>query len=249
MKYAIEGEFALLYSRKKWDPDLLRNPDTMSSDDLREILQMIYGFVKPDMPDSQDDMAQYNRVNAIVATLLWPDAKNRLKQRGLNDDEIAQLSVYQVVVPYIMESIQKEYDAIRCYDHVNRLTATEPEQAMRVKTSFPNEYHDRKTHESFQVMDVIMAMTHIGIEMAENMENRFAAMDDSLVIIEALRWYAAEHNGKLPEKLDEIQMAIIPNICRTTGEPFQYRLDGDVAELYVEDMYGNTFVWRISLRK
>jgi hypothetical protein len=52
----------------------------------------------------------------------------------------------------------------------------------------------------------------------------------ALRVIEALRMYAAEHNGKLPKSLDEMTAVPVPR-NPATGKPFEYRLNGTTAVL------------------
>jgi hypothetical protein len=47
--------------------------------------------------------------------------------------------------------------------------------------------------------------------------------------VEALRLYAAEHDGKLPGKLDDVKLPL--PVDPATGKPFSYRLDGATAHL------------------
>ncbi len=47
--------------------------------------------------------------------------------------------------------------------------------------------------------------------------------------VEALRLYAAEHDGKLPANLSEITVPLPPDPF--TGKPFHFRLDGPTAHL------------------
>jgi hypothetical protein len=53
---------------------------------------------------------------------------------------------------------------------------------------------------------------------------------DLLRVIEALRLYAAEHDGKLPAALDDIKDVPIP-LDPVSGKPFGYKLDGGTATL------------------
>ncbi len=50
-----------------------------------------------------------------------------------------------------------------------------------------------------------------------------------LRIVEALRLYAAEHKGKLPQSLDELVVPV--PVDPVTGRPFPYRLDGETASV------------------
>ena len=47
--------------------------------------------------------------------------------------------------------------------------------------------------------------------------------------VEALRMYAAEHDGKLPEKLADIALPL--PVDPFTGKPFRYAKDGETAHL------------------
>ena len=52
----------------------------------------------------------------------------------------------------------------------------------------------------------------------------------ALRVVEALRIYAAAHNGKLPQKLDEITEVPLPD-DPGSGRPFEYHREGDVGVL------------------
>ncbi len=52
--------------------------------------------------------------------------------------------------------------------------------------------------------------------------------------VEALRMYAAEHNGKLPAKLDDIRLPL--PVDPATGKPFTYKVDGKTAHLHGEPL-------------
>ncbi len=52
--------------------------------------------------------------------------------------------------------------------------------------------------------------------------------------VEALRIYSAEHDGKLPAKLDDIRLPLA--VDPATGEPFTYKVDGKTAHLYGEPL-------------
>jgi hypothetical protein len=52
----------------------------------------------------------------------------------------------------------------------------------------------------------------------------------SLRVIEALRMYAASHDGRLPARLEDIDQIPVPD-NPATGKPFAYRLEGATAIL------------------
>ena len=62
--------------------------------------------------------------------------------------------------------------------------------------------------------------------------NAFLRMDQSidlLKIVEAIRYYAAVHEGKLPESLDAIQELDVPKINPINGQPYGYHAEGNKA--------------------
>ena len=61
-------------------------------------------------------------------------------------------------------------------------------------------------------------------------ENRLTREFAALRVIEAVRLYAADHDGKLPEKLSDIHAVPIP-VDPGSDKPFEYHLDGQTAVL------------------
>jgi hypothetical protein len=72
--------------------------------------------------------------------------------------------------------------------------------------------------------------------------------------VEAVRFYAAEHGGKLPPDLGAIKQVPVPT-DPVTGKAFEYRLDGDVATLTAPPPgkeaphAGNSTVYELRIRK
>jgi hypothetical protein len=69
----------------------------------------------------------------------------------------------------------------------------------------------------------------------------------SLRVVEALRMYAADHDGKLPKTLDEITAVPIPP-NPATGNSFEYRLDGTTAVLELPPSDGLNFSRRFEIQ-
>ena len=77
---------------------------------------------------------------------------------------------------------------------------------------------------------------------------------DALRCVEALRLYAAAHEGKLPEKLADVTAVPLP-ADPVTGKPFAYRRDGATATLSgpapagQEPNLSNSITYEITLKK
>ncbi len=68
-----------------------------------------------------------------------------------------------------------------------------------------------------------------------------------LMLLEALRWYGAEHQGKLPATLADLSPIPVP-IDPSTGQPFEYRLEGDRAIVTSSESLGTpSFRYEIRL--
>jgi len=57
------------------------------------------------------------------------------------------------------------------------------------------------------------------------------------MLLEALRWYGAEHEGELPATLADLRPISVP-VDPATGRPFEYQLDGDRALISSPDVSG-----------
>jgi hypothetical protein len=87
------------------------------------------------------------------------------------------------------------------------------------------------------------------VELAQVRIERKLAM---LQAIEALRIYAAAHDGQLPDKLEQVTIVPVPN-DPGTGRPFEYQRDGPSAvltsRLAGEPLAATGLRYRLTLRK
>jgi hypothetical protein len=77
---------------------------------------------------------------------------------------------------------------------------------------------------------------------------------DMLRCLEALRLHAAVHDGKLPDRLEDVKEVLIPQ-DPVTGKPFEYTVKGSQATLYApppageQAIQGNAVKYEITLAK
>ena len=85
-----------------------------------------------------------------------------------------------------------------------------------------------------------------GRQAARNAQLRLDWQLNALQTIEAIRMHAAE-TGALPKSLEEIKVVPAP-MSPLTGQPYDYRLDGDTAvlELPANKLIQN-FAWRFEI--
>src|SRR5262249_38003841 len=82
-----------------------------------------------------------------------------------------------------------------------------------------------KPHQEQALFDSLVPAVDKVRQAQARLEQRIALLRH----VEALRLYAAEHDGKLPEKLSDIDVPLPPDPF--TGKPFVYKREGETAHL------------------
>jgi hypothetical protein len=150
-----------------------------------------------------------------------PAARDYLKaSRGLDEEQLAKMCEDQVIALYVAgryrELTDEVYKAayLPVRDAILQLAAAEE----RLK--------------AFESSPLAMAIPHL--RMIQSAQTGAVWPDRqvaTLRVIEAIRLYAAAHDGKLPESLDRITEVPAPE-DPATGKPFIYRRAGDGAILH-----------------
>jgi hypothetical protein len=156
---------------------------------------------------------------AIVAKNYGP-AKEYLKGRGWPAAEVEALPAVQVVLLHEAATYDRLYDEmLKWQGQPYAIARTGLERADR-------ELKDEVARTSRQSLASLLlpAVSHVFIAQARTDRNI-----NLLRAVEAIRMYAAVHS-KLPEKLADVTEVPVPT-NPFTGQPFDYRLDGDKAIL------------------
>lgn len=151
----------------------------------------------------------------------YPQARQDLIARGRSPEEVDAMPVAQVVAIYTVHTYNEFRDQIFKWLYVpyweGRTGLEKAEVTLR---------REVKSREIVPLASLLLPAIHSVNLAAARGERRTAA----LRTIEALRMYAASHEGKLPEKLADVVQVPVPN-DPITGQPFVYRLQGDEAVL------------------
>lgn len=90
------------------------------------------------------------------------------------------------------------------------------------------------------------------IDATMRAQDRLERMIAALRVIEALRLYAAAHDGQLPEKLSQVTTVPVPN-DPGTGKPFEYKRDGAgavlIGRLPGQPLENTGLRYRLTMRK
>jgi hypothetical protein len=176
---------------------------------------------------------------AGVVAATYPDAKKHLLKNGRSAEQVEAMPSLQAVLIYVLD----EYDRWR--DDTLKWAELPYYQAG------PGLIQTRRQLESLgpslRVLPLIQVMP--AVERVSFARARLERKLAGLRCVEALRMYAASHEGKLPGTLAEVSDVPIPRDF-VTGRPFDYALKGDRSILstpLVGDSYYADEPWRYEL--
>jgi hypothetical protein len=189
---------------------------------LRKVVSELVGY--------EDDFARSRasdkqRAKEIAKTLSHalaeaPRAKAALLAAGYSQTELDSMPPAQVVLLYSLDI----YDAIR--DEFFQWWHLPYPQAAEGMSRTERELPALMKREIVPFARTLLPHVSIAMSAFARTERQLAAVR----CIEALRIYAAAHNGQLPPTLDAIKQVPIP-LNPMTGKPFPYHLEGKTAVL------------------
>ncbi len=143
-------------------------------------------------------------------------ARQRLVEVGLSEERLRQFPADQV----ILLDEKREYEVQR--DEVMKLTNLPAWQVEALTARIKPDKEPRPASTLFGFL--VPALQKVRRAQAR-LEQRIALLRH----VEALRMFAAEHDGKLPAKLTDCPVPLPPDPF--TGKAFHYKLDGATAHL------------------
>lgn len=123
----------------------------------------------------------------------------------------------------ILLDAKLDYETVR--DETMKALALPYWQARKVLESIPPIPVDKQT----PLIKLMIVNTKVKVAQTR-LDQRIAL----LRCVEALRIYAAEHDGKLPAKLDDLRLPL--SVDPATGKPFAYKVEGKTAHLHGEPL-------------
>ena len=160
-----------------------------------------------------------------LALVGYPHAKARLIAQGMDRDRIEKMAVGQVIAIYT-ERVYHKFT-----DDYEKLWYMPFSDMHKVWDSIEKRMDDAKPFGRSEDREIFPAASLLSsIPAGRAAQVRVEREVAALQVIEALRMFAADHDGKLPKTLDEITAVPVPN-NPATGKAFKYRLDGATAVL------------------
>ncbi|HVS37802.1 MAG TPA: hypothetical protein VMS17_19750, partial [Gemmataceae bacterium] len=201
-----EGEFRLLDDK-----------EPMSDAQIKQFLDRIRTLLDADKESAKTGFIKGDPAGWVADQAKNEDrvlgARKRLITAGLAEDKVKQFPASQVIL--LDEKL--DYEIQR--DQVLAMTTMPYWQAEKVLAA-----GDDKLQKGERLFPWWPALIKVR-QATARLDQRLAL----LRCVEALRIYAAENNGKLPAKLDDVKIPL--PLDPVTGKPFPYQLDGDKATL------------------
>ena len=150
-----------------------------------------------------------------------PAARNFVaRTKGLSADKAEAMPPAQVLVLYIVGTSREDWDD---FHRAAYLPYPQARPFFEAADKRLREVPNTEGH-------VVSRSAHFRFEQGDVETDRARVAVAALRVIEALRMHAAAHDGKLPDKLDDVTEVPIPS-DPGTDRPFEYSRDGDTATL------------------
>jgi len=163
---------------------------------------------------------------AAIATVGYSHAKEQLIAQGMDPARVEKMAVGQVIAIYSERNYRRFADEWEKLWQVPYARSIEMARRLDQKI-----YAARPLGESVDREILPFAMLLLpALQASQAAQVRLDREVASLRVIEALRMYAADHDGRLPARLEDIDQVPVPN-NPATEKPFVYRLDGATAVL------------------
>jgi len=217
MRRALEMERAMIYA----ELPQLRTIETraFSEGELADIWKRMLSI------GSDGELGAAAAAAAVAGAMrIYPEAKADLERRGKGRKEIEAMPVSQVLLIYQVHRFRRLVDAAAKWNYVPYWQAGDRYRQVE-ETFFSGELVDKEGPAGWAFWAMFPNLRGVGF-----LQTRLERDIAMLRCVEALRIYAAGHQGRLPQSLDEVTEVPIP-IDPLRGHGFQYRLTGDKAVL------------------
>ncbi len=227
LRQAFEAEMAAMYLSY---PEL-RNLDTTSRSPaewqhlLEQVVDSMYASISENKsgdwpaPNLGKDRQQWL---AAAVRDGYPRARQALVGWGRSPDEVDAMPAAQVILLYTMRTYNELRDEVLA---ALLMPYPQARQAMERAVTKLHKSHDTG-REIIPLNDVLLPVVRVSNRAGGRIDRDIAMLE----ILEALRMYAAAHDGRLPESLKDITEVPIP-IDPMRAEPFLYERKGDTAVL------------------
>lgn len=157
--------------------------------------------------------------SAVKEKAIVDEALSRLKAEGIDEGRLSKMPSLQIILADATLQVRRMGDDL-CKGHLlprfAGVAILDQEDARYQKWLEENR--------NSSVAAVIMNTLYPSVRQMKEAETRMLLSHSRLMTLEAIRLYAAQHNGELPKSLDELTVApALPDPY--TNQPFGYRVE------------------------
>jgi hypothetical protein len=241
LRKALQGEKLWLFASL---PELRSLETTRLTPEQQEKLIHAYRVIEGSHVSGEKPSWSDRLAVTFLVLRAYPEAKQALIAEGRKPEEVEALPTLQVVLIHSLHQYRRLQDDLFKWCGLPYWEARQGiEQAdQRIRQA-------RRRLEGLPFIDALPALQKVA-SAAVRTDRRIAA----LRCVEAIRLYAAAHDGKLPATLDGLTDVPIP-LDPATGKAFIYRTAGERATLSAPPPPGeqanlsNSFHYELTLRR
>ncbi|MGL6193486.1 MAG: hypothetical protein ACRC2T_01535, partial [Thermoguttaceae bacterium] len=217
-------------------PELVKamdSPNEMTDDDWRnlntESMRKIQEFTPLTNNVNNDLLSQETTklISAGLSVATYPKAKQWLINQGKTSEEVNAMSTQKVIGLYSVFQFEKVRD--ECLKKIELPYW----QSKEIQTNWEDFLKD-----NMSPLGALVSLMFPAVEAYQGAITRSTMNQDIMRIVEACRIYAAENDGKLPEKLEDIKSVPIPHTDPFSGKPYNYKIVDGAAWIDVDLSYG-----------
>jgi hypothetical protein len=241
LRTSVQGEKLWLYGT--W-PELREVENPHLSPKQRERLRAVAERLVAEGYERKSEAEVRLAAIALVAKA-YPGAKRALVEAGRKPEEVEALTALQVVLIEALRQYERHRD-----DAFKWMTMPYPEARPGLERAEQALKEAKVRLAGIPIAETFLPATIKVYTNSTRVDRRIAA----LRCVEALRLYAAAHDGKLPPALADVKEVPIP-LDPMTGKPFDYKVEGDTATLSAAAPAGdptpeqNRLVYELTFRK
>jgi hypothetical protein len=170
-----------------------------------------------------------------IALLGYPHAKAQLIAQGMDPKQVEKMAVGHVMAIYTERNYQHYADSFEKVWYMPFQESRARVEEIEDELSEAGLLSGSENRELVPMVSLMMP----ALQAARSADVRLQRDLAALRVIEALRMYASEHDGKLPASLDDIKQVPVPS-NPATDKAFTYRLEGATAILELPASEGIT---------
>ncbi len=195
------------------------------------------------LPGSRDPDWQAELVVTALIAKEYPRVKRQLIASGYPAEQIEKMCAAQVIAIHQARAYKTLYHEMFKWSLLPPTEAFGRAEQSRKKLDDAG-YFERGgvSREVIPIAESLLP----AVAGARFVDTRLRTRLVGLRALEAIRMYAATHDGKLPKSLGDITQVPVPNVP-FTGKPFTYKLEGERAILDVPDVKHAQEGWRFEI--